>query len=283
MGEQVDFSIVTPSLNMLSYLKRCHASIIDQKGVTFEHIVMDAVSTDGTPEWLSTNADIVSVIQKDAGMYDAVNQGWRLAKGQILSYLNCDEQYLPDTLKIVSDFFRKHPDVDIIFGDALLINPDGTLLSYRKGYQPRWMYIAVSHLYVLTCTMFIRRHIVDEGFLFDTTYRIIGDSEFVVRLLRAGYKAAHINRFLSVFTMTGSNLSYDKSVSQENDRFRKLLPWWLKAFKYPLNIMRLLEKAVSGAYWQKMPISYEIYTSNYLEHRTHFDVSEVLHRWKWPV
>lgn len=282
MTNQIDFSIITPSLNMFSYLKLCHASIADQKGITCEHIVMDANSNDGTGEWLKSKPDITSIIQKDDGMYDAVNKGWLQANGQIVSYLNCDEQYLPGTLAFVLDFFQKHPKIDIVFGNALLVKPDGTLLSYRKGYQPRWMYIATSHLYVLTCTMFMRRRIIDDGFLFDTNYKIVGDSDFVVRLLRAGYKTAHLNRFLSTFTMTGSNLSYDRSALSERVSLANSLPWWLKVFRYPINAMRLLEKITSGAYLQKRPVTYEIFTTESLDERKCFNTSEIPYGWKWP-
>ncbi len=243
---------------------------------------MDADSKDGTREWLKSTPNITSIIQKDGGMYDAVNKGWLQANGQIVSYLNCDEQYLPGTLAFVLEFFRRHPKIDIVFGDALLVKPDGTLLSYRKSYQPRWVFIATSHLYVLTCTMFMRRRIIDDGFLFDTNYKIIGDSEFVIRLLRAGYEAAHISRFFSTFTMTGSNLSYDKRASVENRRLQYLLPWWLKVFKYPLNLVRLIEKSVNGAYFQKKTISYEIYSLEQFDKRRNFVASTALYGWKWP-
>ena len=69
---KMDFSIVTPSYNMGDYLRKCHASISDQPDVTYEHIVMDGGSTDGTVEWLSAHPEIISKSEKDNGMYDAV-------------------------------------------------------------------------------------------------------------------------------------------------------------------------------------------------------------------
>jgi len=53
-----EFSIVTPSYNMLSFLKACAASIADQQDVSLEHIVIDCLSTDGTVEWLKNNPNI---------------------------------------------------------------------------------------------------------------------------------------------------------------------------------------------------------------------------------
>jgi glycosyltransferase involved in cell wall biosynthesis len=113
----VNFSVITPSLNMLDYLKRCHASIMDQENITVEHIIMDGGSTDGTEEWLKQNKRAIGVIQKDEGMYNAINKGLSLAQGNIISYLSCDEQYLSGTLSFVKEFMERNPEVDILFGD----------------------------------------------------------------------------------------------------------------------------------------------------------------------
>src|SRR3954447_16040811 len=109
-GSSVDISVVTPSYNMLPYLRRACASVADQEGCTFEHIVVDARSTDGTPEWLATRGQ-PHIVEPDRGMYDAVNKGLRVARGGVLAYLNCDEQYLPGTLRFVRERFAQDPSL----------------------------------------------------------------------------------------------------------------------------------------------------------------------------
>jgi len=91
----VKISIVTPSFRNSDWLKLCVASVADQAGVEVEHIVQDAQSDDGTQEWLARDRRVQAYIEKDLGMYDAINRGWRRATGEILAYLNCDEQYQP--------------------------------------------------------------------------------------------------------------------------------------------------------------------------------------------
>jgi glycosyltransferase involved in cell wall biosynthesis len=103
------FSIITPSFRNSNWLKLCIASVADQQGVEFEHIVQDSCSDDGTQDWLPRDPRVKAFIEKDGGMYDAVNRGYRRAQGDILAYLNCDEQYLPGALKTVHDFFESHP------------------------------------------------------------------------------------------------------------------------------------------------------------------------------
>src|SRR4029450_671286 len=101
------FSIITPSFNPSPWLPLCIASVADQ-GVDVEHIVQDAGSTDGTLDWLTRDTRGSAFIERDSGMYDGVNRGLRRAEGDILSYLNCDEQYLPGCLQTVESFFRSH-------------------------------------------------------------------------------------------------------------------------------------------------------------------------------
>src|SRR5258708_6486422 len=114
------FSIITPSFRSSQWLRLCIASVADQ-GVSLEHIVQDAGSDDGTLDWLPSDKRVTSFIEKDAGMYDAVNRGLRRAKGQLLAYLNCDEQYLPGGLRKVAEYFDNHPETEILFANLVAI------------------------------------------------------------------------------------------------------------------------------------------------------------------
>src|SRR5437660_9009586 len=104
-GTGSSISVITPSLNMLPYLKRCCASLADQEGASWEHIVVDGESTDGTVEWLRSQPHVASIIGKDQGMYDAINKGLAACTGDIVAYLSCDEQYLPGTLAYIDHYF----------------------------------------------------------------------------------------------------------------------------------------------------------------------------------
>lgn len=90
----MQFSIVTPSFRQLGWLKRCVRSVADQEGVSFEHIIQDAGTGPELDEWVRGNSNAQLFVEKDEGMYDAVNRGFARAKGEFCAYLNCDEQYL---------------------------------------------------------------------------------------------------------------------------------------------------------------------------------------------
>jgi len=277
----MDFSIITTSLNMLPYLKLAAASIADQPGVSVEHIVADAVSSDGTPAWLENREGIICIIEKDKGMYDAINKGLARAQGDILAYLNCDEQYLPGTLAFVKEYFKNHPEVDVIFGDLILIRPDGSLVAFRKGYRPSWRYIVTSHLYVLSCTMFFRRRVIEAGHYFDTRFKAASDAHFVVNLLRGGYHARHIKKYFSAFIMTGKNLSTDAQALKEQKELLNIAPAYLRWGKPVMNAIRLTEKCLSGAYFQKKPLQYSVYIKENDTRRTAFSSDHPSFRWRF--
>lgn len=273
-------SVVTPSRNMLAYLRRAAASVADQEGVDVEHLVMDACSTDGTVDWLAAQPSILWSSEPDAGMYDAINKGIARSTGDVLAYLNCDEQYLPSTLVRVAQRFAREPELDMIFGGALLIRPDGSLIAYRKAYQPRWRQIATAHLYVLSCTMFFRRRLVDQGHLFDASYRAIADGTFVVECLRAGARAAVNPFYHSAFTMTGDNLGAGEVTAREAARFRGTLPLSVRALAVPLNGLRLAEKALSGAYHERFPLTYQVYVGDDVSSRATITAQSASFRWR---
>ncbi len=175
---------------MLEYLKRCIASVKDQGMGDSEHIIVDGASCDGTAEWLSVRPGLQSINGKDDGMYDALNKGFDRGRGEIFGFLNCDEQYLPGTLKFVTGYFADHPGIDVLFGDALLIRPDGSHLAYRKGIPPRRSYILASHLYLPSCAMFFRAKAFAAGHRFDVRFRNVffAHMAFVVTLLEYGLR-----------------------------------------------------------------------------------------------
>lgn len=264
---------------MLGYLKRCVASVTDQ-GVSVQHLVMDACSDDGTGAWLAQQSAVEAVIERDRGMYDALNKGFERTHGALLGYLNCDEQYLPGTLQRVHEHFEAHPRTDMVFGGCLLVRPDGSLLAYRKAYPPRWPFIVTSHLYVLSCTMFFRRRLWAEGLRFDAGLRDIADAKFVVDALRAGARADVLPGYLSAFTMTGQNMSAGDNAKRERERWAAELGPLLQGLRLPLNGLRLLAKLRAGAYLERFPLAYALYTDGDHPTRTRFSARAGSPRWR---
>jgi glycosyltransferase involved in cell wall biosynthesis len=254
------FSIVTPSFRQGQWLRLCIASVADQD-IPQEHIVQDAGSDDGTLDWLPGDARVTAHIEKDSGMYDAVNRGLRRARGEFLAYLNCDEQYLPGALRRVEDYFDAHPRVDVLFGDVVVADENGDYVAHRKMQVPLKYHTWTCHLSTLTCGTFFRRSLVERGFLFDASWRSGGDGEWMVRLLQAGVPMAAPGFFTSVFTRTGANLGTGPVAVSEANRLRATAPLWARIARPVLILHHRLRRWTGGMYQQE-PFSFEIYTKS---------------------
>src|SRR5207302_10995448 len=198
-------------------------------------------------------------VEKDRGMYDAINRGLRRASGEICGYLNCDEQYLPGALSDVANYFTTHPEIDVLFGDAILVNAKGVPLSYRRVTLPSLNHLRLANLNALTCATFFRRRLIDAGHLFPTHLKIAGDQYWVFQLLKSGIKMGVLQNSLSVFTFTGSNLS--RTVVAADEKFG-WLPAEEKASRWltPLVVLwHRLRKFFAGAYHRRS-VTIEIYT-----------------------
>ncbi len=255
-------SIVTPSYKQPDWLRCALASSADQSRVEFEHLVQDACSGYDVVEVCKNFRNVRLEQASDEGMYDAINKGWGRASGDILCWLNCDEQYLPNALGKVVKAFEEHPEADIVFGDVLLVRPDGSLIAYRKSMPLRWTYVLAAHLYVPSCALFFRRRFFDEGLRFDTRWRAAGDAELVVRLLRAGYRAHHVRDYLACFTQTGQNLGATERAEKENQALLAEAPAWIRWGRPLWCGMRWLEKLFRGCYRQAGGISYSIFVGS---------------------
>jgi glycosyltransferase involved in cell wall biosynthesis len=233
--------------------------------------------------------------EKDDGMYDALNKGiescLRLQtpgleedagvraapnlelqtpnqNDAVVAWLNCDEQYLEGALQQVAESFAAFPESDVVYGHTLHVDARGDLLSYRKSVPLRALYIQADHLYVHSASMFFRSRIFESGHRFDTRWRTVSDIDFVLSLLRAGCKTSRVERYLSAFAMTGSNLSRVDVGCRELESWRKTMPLWIRLLRRPINGLRHLEKWWTGGYRETFPLTYAIYEGNHLEQRS---------------
>lgn len=251
-------SVVTPSYNQFEYLQCCVASVADQKGVEIEHIIQDAGTAADLTSWARSFPKTRLFIERDAGMYDAINRGLRRASGDVCAYLNCDEQYLPDTLRKVAQFFDAHPEVDVLFGDVVLIDPEGAPLSYRRVILPTLRHVRLVHLNTPTCATFFRKTLLDRGFYFDSKWKVIGDAVWLANLLENGVAMATLPQPLSVFTFTGENLGATERSGAETAEWRGRVH--RSHFRRSIaSFLHRVRKALAGAYWTRQ-LQIEVFT-----------------------
>ena len=273
------FSIVTPSFRNSNWLRLCIASVADQQGVEFEHIVQDSCSDDGTQDWLPQDRRVKAFIEKDGGMYDAINRGYRRAQGDILAYLNCDEQYLPGALQTVRDFFEAHPQIEVAFAGSIVTDGEGKYICHRHSLVPHpqgiWFRFPA-----LTSSMFIRRRVIHErGIFFDTHWRVLGDLHWVLAMLKNKVPMAVCDSFTSVFTDTGNNLCLSPRATEEYKETLAMPAGWVRALRSAWVAHHLLRRLTAGHFSLK-PASYSIYTLQNPGKRVQFDVPKPTAFWR---
>ena len=277
---QPRFSIITPSFRQLDWLKLCAASIADQTGPQVEHIVQDAGTGPELEAWAAGRKSLTLHVEKDRGMYDAVNRGLRRATGEILAYLNCDEQYLPGTLAAVSEYFDAHPDVDVVFGSVVVVGPEGRYLCSREALLPLEYHTWVCTLAVFTAATFFRRRLIEEERLFfSDDWRDVGDAAWILELLRRKIRLAVLGRVTTAFTDTGENMNMKPNALQEQVRLRESAPAWVQKLRPAWVLQHRLRRLLHGVYRSK-PLRYEIFTHDSPAARQTFTVDQPTFIWR---
>jgi glycosyltransferase involved in cell wall biosynthesis len=155
--ETFKISVVTPSLNHGDFLGRTITSVCKQTRPPEDYWVMDGASTDNTMDVLRECGSWVHwVSEKDEGQADAVNRGFQMGQGEILGWLNADDVYLPETLAIVEQEFRKNPSLMLLYGDANHIDENDVVLEPYPSLSFSLEVLAY-HCFICQPTCFFRR------------------------------------------------------------------------------------------------------------------------------
>jgi glycosyltransferase involved in cell wall biosynthesis len=237
-------SIITVCLNSAPTLAQTLASVGSQVGTTVEHLVVDGGSDDGSLDILKAHSQRCRIISEpDKGIYDAMNKGVRLARGEIVGILNAGDFYASvDVLaKVVTSF--KNPAIDVCYGDLIYVaNADtGKVVRYwRSGsfasgkFYWGWM---PPHP-----TFFVRRSVYERFGLFNLDLGSAADYELMLRfLMKNKVKAAYLHEVLVKMRAGGvSNISWKNRVkANKMDRRAwsvnglRPYPWtlWLKPLR----------------------------------------------------
>ncbi len=112
-------TIITVVKNSLDKIERCIQSVINQNYDNIEYIIIDGGSNDGTIDIIKKYRDKIDkvIIENDNGIWDAMNKGLKIAKGDIVGFLNSDDTYNQNTLRIVNDYFNNFK-IDFLFGSV---------------------------------------------------------------------------------------------------------------------------------------------------------------------
>lgn len=161
-------TVVTPSYNQGRFIRATIESVLSQDYPNLEYIIMDAGSTDETAAVVSEyKSRLTWISEKDRGQSHAINKGFRMAKGEIVSWLNSDDFILPGAVRHAVKAFEGNPRAGAVYGEGYLIDEGGNITNRFPATVPfdLWKLIYLSD-YILQQTSYFRKSVFDEiGYL----------------------------------------------------------------------------------------------------------------------
>lgn len=173
-------SVITAVFNGAECIARCLESVRSQNYPHIEHLVLDGGSKDGTVEVLRDHEDSLALwmSEPDEGVYDAWNKGLERARGEWIAFLGADDIYLPGAISAYMDLARTHPDAEFLASRAQLEHPSG----YAPVFGGPWIWPKFAErMTTVHVGSMHRRSLFDRFGSFDTSFRIAGDYEFLLR------------------------------------------------------------------------------------------------------
>jgi len=221
-------SVVTPTYNQAAFLRDTIESVLSQDYRAIEYQIIDDGSTDETPQILKEYSGRAWIERhENRGQTPTINKGWERATGDLLTWLNSDDTFLPGAVSTAVKYFDEHPDVGVVFGDTMFTREDGSPIE-RSADRSNFDYES----FVRECenpipqpSAFIRRSVVEDVGILDPTFYYFMDWDF---WLRAGvnHRLAYFPELLSTYRLHAES----KTIAQANKAAPELEYMYQKFF-----------------------------------------------------
>lgn len=215
-----------------NFFRQCLESVRNQTYENIEHIVVDGASSDGTLNLIKEYANkgwIRYISEPDTGIYDAMNKGVKMAKGDYISFLNSDDYYHSNAGVESSIKALEESGADFSYAPVKMLNEDGTILDYDHPHRsPK-----ISNVFFVMpfChqTMFTKRSVIVKENMFDANFKSAGDYDFVLRLCLKKYKSIFVEDAFVTFRFGGISDANRKQSIEEVSRayfknYNKMVP-----------------------------------------------------------
>jgi glycosyltransferase involved in cell wall biosynthesis len=213
-------SIVTIVKNGVEFIEETIRSVVNQKNVVIEYIIIDGGSTDGTLEIIQLYKDQIThfVSGSDGGIYQAINKGISLSSYPLVGLIHCGDCYAPNVLAQVYDTF-KSTGASVLYGDVIIKEAEGGNV-YLKNYIADHQYLGKKMSIFHPSTFISRKSYLELG-VYDVSFRSAADYDLLLRWFIGGVVFFHIPLVLAVFRSGGVSSTNFKLIVGENFRIRR--------------------------------------------------------------
>jgi glycosyltransferase involved in cell wall biosynthesis len=241
-------SIVTPSYNQGRYIEETIQSILDQDYPNLEYTVVDGGSSDNTIEILKKyEGRLTWISEKDRGQADAINKGFRMAKGEILAWLNSDDTYLPGAIRKAVRYFEAHPEVGLLYGEGYHIDESGAIIE--RYYTEPFDYQRLGEIcFICQPTVFMRAEVVRAVGLLDIDLHYCLDYEYWMRIAKR-FLIGYLDEYLANSRLHTDTKTLSKRVEVHQEtlqvvkKHRGQVPVrWINAYAHVLLTEKLMGK-----------------------------------------
>ena len=214
-SDQPTVSVITPTYNRADFLGQAVDSVLAQTCPHFEMLVVDDGSTDGTRalmEGYLGDGRIRYFHQQNQGQSVARNLALSHSRGEFICFLDSDNAWVPEKLAVSLEAFEQHPDVDVVYGDAMKIDESGAEISREnmRRYSGRIVPYMLRDNCVSMNTAMARRRCFDEHGGMSGRYRVADDYELWLRF-SAYYRFLYLPRYLAYYRVMKNQISSDKA------------------------------------------------------------------------
>lgn len=221
-------SVVTVTYNAEKALPKTMLSVLNQSCYDFEYLIIDGNSTDDTISIIQEFENRVQqgefgikpeqyrwISEPDRGLYDAMNKAIGLAKGDFIWFINAgDKIFSSETLQQVVDAIEQNPNVDVVYGQTVIIGQDDEVLGERHRVAPANLTrkSLLDGLVVCHQSVIVRRSIAPQ---YDLSYKLTADYDWMCRVLDVSRKNVYIDGYLSKFQTAGLSTKRRKQSLKE--------------------------------------------------------------------
>jgi len=206
-------TVITVVFNGEQLIEETILSVLNQSYEDVEYIVIDGGSNDGTLKILSKYNDKIYywLSEPDRGIYDAMNKGIALARGEWINFMNCGDRFV--SADVLNFFLEKNYEADIIFGDAIVQYPSFEATFKKVPLASMWQRIPFCHQASFTKATLLKQ------WNFNLQYKLSSDFDFIYRAYLNHKKFLYINKVICLFDFkTGATIKNAlKSIYERRD------------------------------------------------------------------